>query len=246
MSIESGLYHGSHYDRSRPVGSYWEATGGPEPEGVGPLQGGPRRRRRHRRRWLYRPLRRLSPGARARHPRRRARGRADRLGCLGPQWRLLRPRRQQARLRRHGPALGRAGGGAVLRGPEGRAWRWCGASPRTKAIDIEIAGEGEHYLAHRTSRWHELENAAATVQRLFGERWQLWRKAEMEERLLRSPGGAWLPGGAALFRPAPAALRPRPRPRGGRSWGARPRPHAGDQLAARPAASTGWPRRAAR
>ena len=60
-------------------------------------------------------------------------------------------------------------------------------SPRTKAIDLEIAGEGEHYLAHRTSRWHELENAAGTVQRLFGERWQLWRKAEMEERLLRSP-----------------------------------------------------------
>ena len=38
MSIESGLYHSSHYDRSRPVGSYWEATGGSEPEGVGPLQ----------------------------------------------------------------------------------------------------------------------------------------------------------------------------------------------------------------
>ena len=68
MSIESGLYHSSHYDRSRPVGSYWEATGGPEPEGVAPLQGGPRRRGRDRRRRLYRPFRRLPPGARARHP----------------------------------------------------------------------------------------------------------------------------------------------------------------------------------
>ena len=56
-----------------------------------------------------------------------------------------------------------------------------------EGIDLEIAGEGEHYLAHRTSRWHELENAAGTAQRLFGERWQLWRKAEMEERLLHSP-----------------------------------------------------------
>ena len=52
---------------------------------------------------------------------------------------------------------------------------------------IEPAGEGEHYLAHRASRWHELANLAGTVQRLFGERWQLWSRAELEERLLRSP-----------------------------------------------------------
>ena len=129
MTIESGLYHSSHYDRSRPVGSYWEATGGPEPEGVGPLARRPRGRRRDRRRRLHRPVGRLPPGARARDPGRRARGRADRLGRLGPQWRLLRPGRQQARLRRHGAALGRAGGGAVLRGPEGRRGAGARASP---------------------------------------------------------------------------------------------------------------------
>ena len=39
MAIESGLYHPEHYDRRRPVGSYWEATGGPEPTGVSHSQG---------------------------------------------------------------------------------------------------------------------------------------------------------------------------------------------------------------
>ena len=27
MTIEGGLYHDSQYDRSRPVGGYWEAQG---------------------------------------------------------------------------------------------------------------------------------------------------------------------------------------------------------------------------
>ena len=39
MTLESGLYHSGHYDRSRPVASYWEATGGPEPAGVGSAAG---------------------------------------------------------------------------------------------------------------------------------------------------------------------------------------------------------------
>ena len=40
MAIESGLYHRSQYDRSRPAGSCWEATGGLEPERVVPLRPG--------------------------------------------------------------------------------------------------------------------------------------------------------------------------------------------------------------
>ena len=39
MTLDGGLYHASQYDRSRPVGSYWEARGGPEPRGMGPLAG---------------------------------------------------------------------------------------------------------------------------------------------------------------------------------------------------------------
>src|SRR5919206_89832 len=31
------LYHAAHYDRERPVGTYWEATAGPEPAGLQPL-----------------------------------------------------------------------------------------------------------------------------------------------------------------------------------------------------------------
>ena len=93
-----------------------------------------------------------------------------------------------------------------------------------EGIDIEPAGEGEHLVAHRANRWHVLENIAATVQRLFGERWPLWRKAEMEERLLRSPeaqGCLVVPHylglhplryvrGLARGRRAPRRTRPRP------------------------------------
>jgi glycine/D-amino acid oxidase-like deaminating enzyme len=56
-----------------------------------------------------------------------------------------------------------------------------------EGIELEIAGEGEHVVAHRASRWHVLENEAGMMARLFGERWRLWRRPEMEERLLRSP-----------------------------------------------------------
>ena len=80
MAIESGLYHSSHYDRSRPVGSYWEAIGGPEPAGVAPAAGRPGGRGGDRRRRLHRPVGRLPPGARARHPGGRARGRGGSAG----------------------------------------------------------------------------------------------------------------------------------------------------------------------
>ena len=70
--------------------------------------------------------------------------------------------------------------------PRRPAWRWSAtspprrrstSSPRARASTTSPTGPA----AGTSSR------TAGTVQRLFGERWPLWRKAEMEERLLRSP-----------------------------------------------------------
>ena len=186
MTLESGLYHASHYDRSRPVASYWEATGGPEPDGVAPLAGD-----------LATEVAIVGGG----------------YTGLSAAYHLARDHGIRAVVLEAGPigwgASGRNGGFCGLGGSKlgygEMARRWGVAEARRffdaqkagvalvrglaadEAIDLEIAGEGEHYLAHKTSRWHELENAAATAQRLFGERWPLWRRAELEERLLRSP-----------------------------------------------------------
>ncbi len=186
MTIESGLYHSSHYDRSHPVASYWQATGGPEPEGTEALRAD-----------------------------REAEVAIVGGGYTGlsAAYHLARDHGIHAVVLEAGPigwgASGRNGGFCGLGGSKlgygAMAQRWgVPAAARffaaqkagvalvrelaeAEGIDLQVAGEGEHYLAHRASRWHELENAAATAQRLFGERWQLWRKPEMEERLLRSP-----------------------------------------------------------
>ena len=186
MAIESDLYHPGHFDRARPVGSYWEATGGPEPSGVAPLQGD-----------VAAEVAIVGGG----------------YTGLSAAYHLAREHGIQAVVLEAGPigwgASGRNGGFCGLGGSKlgygAMAQRYgrAGGGPffaaqkagvalvrglaAEEGIDIEPAGEGEHYLAHRASRWHVLENIAGTVQRLFGERWQLWRKAEMEERLLRSP-----------------------------------------------------------
>jgi glycine/D-amino acid oxidase-like deaminating enzyme len=186
MTIESALYHPEHYDRARAIGSYWEATGGPEPTGVEPLEGD-----------VTAEVAIIGGGDTG----------------LSAAYHLARDHGIQAVVLEAGRigwgASGRNGGFCGLGGSKigyglmaqrfgvPAAARFFAAQKAgvalvrdlaaTEAIDIEPAGEGEHYLAHRTSRWHDLENLSGTVQRLFGERWPLWRKAEMEERLLRSP-----------------------------------------------------------
>ncbi|MFL5332795.1 MAG: NAD(P)/FAD-dependent oxidoreductase [Geminicoccaceae bacterium] len=186
MTLESGLYHSGHYDRSHPVASYWEATGGPEPEGVAPLQGD-----------LTVEVAIVGGG----------------YTGLSAAYHLAREHGLQTAVLEAGPigwgASGRNGGFCGLGGSKlgygamaqrfgvPAAARFFAAQKAgvglvrslaaDEGIDLEPTGEGEHYLAHRTGRWHELENMAGMVQRLFGERWQLWRRAELEERLLRSP-----------------------------------------------------------
>lgn len=186
MTIESPLYHPAQYDRDRPVPSYWAATAGPAPEGVVPLAGD-----------AEADIAILGGG----------------YTGLAAAYHLAKDHGVQAVVLEAGPigwgASGRNGGFCGLGGsklgygalaqrfgvPETRrffdaqkaAVALVRALAAAEGIDLEPAGEGEHLVAHRKSRWHALENKAATVQRLFGERWPLWRKAELEERLLRSP-----------------------------------------------------------
>jgi glycine/D-amino acid oxidase-like deaminating enzyme len=186
MTIESDLYHPEHYDRSRPVPSYWEATGGPPPAGVTPLAGD-----------TATEVAIIGGG----------------YTGLSAAYHLARDHGIAATVLEAGPigwgASGRNGGFCGLGGSKLgyglMAQRFGTAETRrffeaqkagvalvrslaaAEAIDIEPTGEGEHYLAHRTSRWHVLENLAGTAQRLFGERWPLWRRPELEARLLRSP-----------------------------------------------------------
>ncbi len=186
MTIEGGLYHDSQYDRSRPVGGYWEAHGGPDPAGLAPLAGDVAAEvaivgggytglsaayhlaREHGIQAVVLEAGRIGWGASGRNG-----------GFCGPGGTKL---GYATMASRWGIQEARRFFDAQLSG--GRLVRSLAADER---FDLEIAGEGEHYVAHRPGRWHELENYKGTVQRLFGERWELWRKAEMEERLLRSP-----------------------------------------------------------
>ena len=186
MTLDGGLYHASQYDRSRPVGSYWEAHGGPEPTGVAPLAGdlavevaivgggytglsaAYHLAREHGVRAVVLEAGRIGWGASGRNG-----------GFCGPGGTKV---GYSEMVRRWGIAEARRFFDAQNSG--GRLVRSLAAD---EGIDLEITGECEHWVAHRPSRWAELENAKATAQRLFGERWELWRKAELEERLLRSP-----------------------------------------------------------
>lgn len=186
MTIESGLYHPDHYDRARPVPSYWAATAGPEPEGPAPLAGD--------REAEVAILGGGYTGLSAAHHLAAEHGiRAVVLEAGSVGW----------------GASGRNGGFCFLGGTKlgyaALAQRHGLADAkllfeaqkasvalvrdlaRSEGIDVQAAGEGEFLVAHRPGRWHALESRAAEVRRLFGERWPLWRKAEMEERLMRSP-----------------------------------------------------------
>ena len=186
MTIESSLYHPEHHDRARPVPSYWAVTAGSEPEGAAPLAGD-----------LAAEVAILGGG----------------YTGLSAAYHLAKDHGVRAVVLEAGPigwgASGRNGGFCILggtkRGYAALAQRFgleqakrlfdaqraavalVRALAVEEAIDLEATGEGEHLVAHRPSRWHALESTAAEVQRLFGERWPLWRKAEMEERILRSP-----------------------------------------------------------
>lgn len=186
MTIESDLYHPEHYDRSRTAPSYWEATGGPLPEGVAPLAGD-----------VTTEVAIIGGG----------------YTGLSAAYHLAKDHGIAATVLEAGPigwgASGRNGGFCGLGGSKlgygrmaqrygtGETGRFFEAQKagvalvrglaEAEAIDVEPTGEGEYYLAHKPSRWHVLENYAGAVQRLFGERWPLWRRPELEERLLRSP-----------------------------------------------------------
>ena len=242
MTLEADLYHP---EPLRPQPRPLAATGRPQAarsRGHGAACGRSRGRGRDHRRRLYRPVGRLSSGARAWDPGRGARGRADRLGGVGPQWRVLRPRAGAS----SATATWRSAGGCRRRAgsslPRSVGWRWCAASPPTRGSTSSPPARASTWWPTAPSRWHELENVPATVQRLFGERWPLWRKAELEERLLRSPEAHGCLVMPHYFGLQPDALRARARGGSGpraAPWCAR---DAGDRVAARPAAGTGWRR----
>ena len=186
MTIETTLYHPDHFDRTRPVPSYWAATAGEPPAGAAPLAGD---------RTVEVAI--LGGG----------------LTGLSAAYHLAARHGIAALVLEAGPigwgASGRNGGfcgpGGARRGYAALAQRFgldqakrlftlqrsavdlVRSLAAEEGIELEIAGEGEHLIAHHASRWHELENRAGEVQRLFGERWPLWSKAELAERLLRSP-----------------------------------------------------------
>ena len=165
-------------------------------------RGGDRRRR------LHRPVRRLSPGARAWHPGGGARGGADRLGRLRPQWRVLRPGRQQARLRADGAALRRAGRPPSSSPHRRPASSWSAALPPTRGSTSSpparantispiapAAGTSWRTLPARCSGCSASAGSSGVRPR--------WRSACCARRR------PWLPGRPPLSRPASAALRAR-------------------------------------
>ena len=106
------------------------------------------------------------------------------------------------------------------------AWRWSATSPPPRASTSSPTGEGEHYVAHKPSRVAACTTKAELVERLFGERWPVWSREELAERLLDAPEAH-----ACLVVPHYFGLHPLRYVRGlaaaaARRRGGRPSPHA--------------------
>ncbi len=179
------LYHAAHYDRERPLGTYWEATAGPEPAGLELLAGD-----------TVCEVAIVGGGYTG-------------LSCA---YHLAR-HGVGAVVLEAGPigwgASGRNGGFCGLGGTKlgygtvadrfglEAAHRYFAAQKAGVALvrelataegfDIEPTGEGEHYVAHKPSRVAALHAKAELVERLFGERWPVWTRDELAERLLDGP-----------------------------------------------------------
>jgi glycine/D-amino acid oxidase-like deaminating enzyme len=179
------LYDPRHYDRDRPVGSYWEATGGADPA-LHPLGAD-----------LAADVAIIGGG----------------YTGLAAAYHLAKLHGLRAAVLEAGPigwgASGRNGGFCGLGGTKldygamadrfgpGPARAYFAAQKagvglvrdlaRGEGIDIEACGEGEHYVAHKPNRVPALRAKAELVRRLFGERWPVWSREELAERLLDAP-----------------------------------------------------------
>ena len=56
-----------------------------------------------------------------------------------------------------------------------------------EGIDIEPTGEGQHLVAHKSNRLAALRARAELVEHLFGERWPVWTREELALHLLDAP-----------------------------------------------------------
>lgn len=179
------LYHHTHYDRDRPLDTWWAASAGPAPA-PRPLRGDARVEiaiigggytglscayhlaREHGIEALVLEAGPIGWGASGRNGGFCGLG-GTRLGygAMAERFGLEETRRYFA-LQKAGVALVRG-----LAEAEG--------------LDIEPAGEGEHVVAHKPGRLAALSGKALLVERLFGERWAVWRREELAERLLDAP-----------------------------------------------------------
>src|SRR4051794_4491240 len=179
------LYHAAHYDRERPLGTYWEATAGPEPAGLEPLArdtacevaivgGGYTglscacHLARHGIGAVVLEAGPIGWGASSRN------GGFCGLGGTKLGYGTVADRFGLEAARRYFAA--QKAGVALVRD-----------LAAAEGFDIEPTGEGEHYVAHKPSRVAALHAKAELVERLFGERWPVWTRDELAERLLDAP-----------------------------------------------------------